>query len=897
MTTSSQGARILLTGATGFLGKVVLEELLRRQEELGFEKIFLLIRRGRKGDSPHDRFQKEVRGSPCFSRLSSDWVQKVEVIPGDLSDPGLNLQSSDRARLLEETTHIINCAASVEFDLPLNEATAANITGSLHILRFAKGCAHLERLVAISTAYVAPHRKARSIPEKIIPLPRPARLIYQEIREGRATTEGLLAETGHPNTYTLTKCLSEHLLLEERGSVPVTFIRPSIIAASRRHPFPGWIDSLAAFAGFVMVIGAGYLRAVHGRKETLLDIVPCDDVAGSILQATFEKNGEKGASLNIRHATAGARNSCRIDLCIRVMEDYFRRHPVRRYPALNYVCPERRPFLLHHWRLHVLPLMVARLFYSLRGKEKQKQECERLLGNLSYLNTGFRYFMNSSFDFHSSRPCLDGSFNKTNYLQTVCSGVYRHLMRQDPSQMTLAGINDRTQSSDLLWTIRKPVGNLFIRAASYLARKALRRCTDRITFDQPAFEAARASVSHDSLLVIVPTHRSYMDFVLCSLLFFAFPHLGIPVPFIAAAREFSRIPVLGWLFQKMQAFYVERGFGRENPELTQKIKELVKERSALEFFIEGTRSRSRKMLEPRRGMLKCLQATGQKFQILPVAITYDRIPEERAFLNELSGAPKPVMHLRPFLRWVASLIRGEVFLGRIHITCGRTLPLTSTTDIQEIARAVTSELQKGLAVTTHHLAAFLQKNDLPGVTLDWFQDQIYRRGGKVLKSPLESVEVLEASLERTFRHQWIQWFYPEARSLFTENPAVEHHILENSFLPSHALDPVAEICDPRIRLVLKNLFQPICDAYALVADSLVRFSPDSLPSPKELLLRSESVDLVYLEAAIRDLVRRDIISPAKDSPGFIWGPRSAEIQSYAERCRMEVHQKDILAAG
>src|SRR5262249_52456834 len=117
--------KIFLTGVTGFVGKVVLEEILRRREALGFERIFVLIRT-KQGHCPEERFKTEVAASPCLSKIPGDWTRSITVIPGELSQERCGFSNSDWQRLTRETTHIINCAASVEFDLPLELATASN---------------------------------------------------------------------------------------------------------------------------------------------------------------------------------------------------------------------------------------------------------------------------------------------------------------------------------------------------------------------------------------------------------------------------------------------------------------------------------------------------------------------------------------------------------------------------------------------------------------------------------------------------------------------------------------------------------------------------------------------------------------------------------------------------
>ena len=76
----------LLTGVTGFLGKVVLEELFRRAEELQLREVLVVIR-AKGGRDASERFRKEVVPAKCFSGLTGDWASRVTVIDGDLAKP------------------------------------------------------------------------------------------------------------------------------------------------------------------------------------------------------------------------------------------------------------------------------------------------------------------------------------------------------------------------------------------------------------------------------------------------------------------------------------------------------------------------------------------------------------------------------------------------------------------------------------------------------------------------------------------------------------------------------------------------------------------------------------------------------------------------------------------
>lgn len=798
--------KILLTGVTGFLGKVVLEEFLRQKEQLEVEKIFALIRPGKKGVSPRERFQKEVVPSPCFSKLPPDWTELVEIIPCELSEKDCGLSLSDQSRLAE-TTHIINCAASVEFHLPLEKAALANITSSLNMLELARSLGKLKTFVNVSTAYVTPFKKDQgAIDEQLAPLPRPASQIYQEILGGKAVTQKLLEETGHPNTYTLTKCLSEHLLMERRGDVPLSIVRPSIVSASWKHPFPGWIDSQAAFAGFVALIGAGYLRAVVAHYSTHLDVVPCDVVAERIIKVVFSQQAPE-----ILNATCGLDKSCDIRTCIQIIQDFFRRHPVDRYSHLKYVGAKNARFFARDWQYHKLPARFLMVIHFLRGKTKNNHRVRRLLDQLDYLNDGFPYFTHNSFDFKSSHPIEDPDFDKEAYIHAVCQGTYRHLMGRNEKEMVLAGKKQKKTGSDFLWALTRPKGNWAIRLSAFVVRKALRRCTHAVTFDNATFAQARSAVPGDHRVVIVPTHRSYMDFVLMSYLFFAHPELGIEIPHIAAASDFSKIPLLGWLFKKTLAFYIQRDGGKENREVTEKIHRLVNEGKTIEFFIEGTRSRSRQMLTSRRGLLKCLQSSGQKFSILPVSICYDRIPEERSFLLELKGEAKPIMRLGTFLKWLKRLIQGKINLGRIHISCGQPLALEPVTDISHLANNIASSLKSHMAVSSYHLRLFLKHHPETTFGFDELTRKIRERGGNVIESPLTEANEVDPVIERTFRNQWGHYLgegWEIQRMEIKETSMTKNKILvtgATGFVGRHLLSALKEAGDISPVVLVRNL--------------------------------------------------------------------------------------------
>jgi hypothetical protein len=286
--------------------------------------------------------------------------------------------------------------------------------------------------VGVSTAYVAPHpdpygRGVHRAEEVLAPLSRSPESLFASLCAGTEDDRLLFAETGHPNSYTFTKCLAEHLTVERAADLPVTIVRPSIVSACRAHPFPGWIDSAAAFAAFVAMIGAGKLRVLAGDPSTRLDVIPCDVVSQQIVAAAFAPP-PRGAP-RIQHAVSGLSGALPISLCRERIVGWFRDHPAGARARVEYL-GRRGPATRAAQALrHELPARSAAMWLELKSRPQQARAIRKLAERQRILNDDFAYFTHATLDFASScktEPPLDPA----RYIDLVCEGVSRHLMRR-----------------------------------------------------------------------------------------------------------------------------------------------------------------------------------------------------------------------------------------------------------------------------------------------------------------------------------------------------------------------------------------------------------------------------------------------------------------------------------
>jgi fatty acyl-CoA reductase len=873
---------VLLTGVTGFVGKVVLYDLLRKSHELGISRVSVLVRpkASRHGSTqkPDERFESGVARAEIFRQLPAGWEKRVRVVGANLEQADLGIVEAERAELEASVTHVIHCAASVEFDLPIKSALLANVEAALHMLELARRCRRLVAMVSVSTAYVSVWREG-PITETLAHLPRSAEDVRRAILDETANEATLLAESGHPNTYTYTKCLAEHLLSQRRGNVPLAIVRPSIISAAWAEPKPGWIDSSAAFAGCLLYTGLGLVKVWEANPNVRLDVVPVDSVSRRIIATAFdEKMPAPNQPIPIRLAAMGLAGAMRADLSTRATARFFEERPGAKAPPGVFIGGLHHGVSRQDLLRRALPVELARAYFAVTRQGGRKRQIEVLDERVRKLNSAFRYFIHHSFDFRPSTSSVPAGFSAAEYIDIVNRGMYKHLLRRNETELSLAGKAHEDVRGDLSWARKRSDGSKVIRTLGIALRKALRRCTTSVTYDRTSFERALAAIPPGHLYVLAPSHRSYFDFLLSSYLCFQHPELGLPVPQIAAAEEFSRIPLITPILSRAGAFYVRRGVGKALPEVREELARVVARHPALMFFIEGQRSRGRHVLPPKRGLLRALQGTGRPSAVIPIAISYERIPEESAFERELRGGRRSAMSLEAILRWLLALTRGEVDLGRIHIACGAPQLLGADTDVQELARHVAGELQGKTVVTSFHLRMFLAHGykpepGAPVIDEAWLREAIEARGGRVLESDTKVPASAAQSLIQSLQNQWIHWFYADALALFPDDPTVRDHVARHSWT---ALPAASESSDPRLRSLVMVLLRPVIQAYELVIQHTTQLplgptdgGQISSTDPVSLVRAHPATYLLHVEDAFRSLTERGMlheVQPGRYAP-------------------------------
>lgn len=307
-------AIILVTGATGFLGRELLVRLLSLKRPL-------LITTRRKDNESIE--QARARLKAIVDETERDVpFDHAEVVFADVSEPGLALDPKVLERLQRDgPVHLVHGAAEVRFDLPWEVMRKQNVVGSENVVALAKRLAdagRLSRLDYVSTAYVAGDRTGLCKEDEID--------VGQKSR----------------NEYERSKLQAELVVDRARQSgLPLAVHRPSIIVGDSRT---GRASSFKVLYWPLKLYARGQWKTVFGRPDCPMDVVPVDFVADAMMKLMSDPR-----SLGKRlHLTAGPNRQSTIGELVKLVERHFNKGTVRWVDPdlyLKYLRPMIRPLI------------------------------------------------------------------------------------------------------------------------------------------------------------------------------------------------------------------------------------------------------------------------------------------------------------------------------------------------------------------------------------------------------------------------------------------------------------------------------------------------------------------------------------------------------------------------
>lgn len=260
---------ILLTGATGYIGSYVANELLNRTDS----RIAVLVR-AKTEDEARQRLWKSMQLHLDFDAFARA-LPRFDIYRGDLTVDDLGIDPKSRERLADTMRSVIHCAASLNRKSD-KVCFNVNLRGTLELIKLAqiaRAKGNLHRFSDVSTVAVAGHRNAENVQED----------------------DAVQWDRSDYDPYARTKKFCEHMVHELLPDVPSTIFRPSTVLGDSRFPETTQFDMVRAFAALA------YMRVLPLRREWRFDIVPANYVGEAIARIHLDPKPKYG----IYHLSAG----------------------------------------------------------------------------------------------------------------------------------------------------------------------------------------------------------------------------------------------------------------------------------------------------------------------------------------------------------------------------------------------------------------------------------------------------------------------------------------------------------------------------------------------------------------------------------------------------------------
>ncbi len=291
------GEKILVTGASGFLGQRIIQILLEKYPGAGL----VVMLREKKGLSIPERLRAMV-DRVAAPENREDALARIQVYPSDdISDERCGLSAEDYRAAARDLTRVIHSAATVRFDHPLDHARRVNVEGTRNVLELAEEAmknGDLKSFTYIGTAFVAGER------------------------EGLAREDELDVGQLFRNTYEQTKCEAEKLVRSRMKDIPTIIARPSIIVGDSRT---GATTSFKTLYWPLRIYAKHGWRTVPGYPDAVIDLAPVDYVAEAVVELSFNTK----AIGRCFHLCAGAKHGATLGGLAEAAARFFSLKPPR----------------------------------------------------------------------------------------------------------------------------------------------------------------------------------------------------------------------------------------------------------------------------------------------------------------------------------------------------------------------------------------------------------------------------------------------------------------------------------------------------------------------------------------------------------------------------------------
>ncbi|KAK2583904.1 hypothetical protein KPH14_001175 [Odynerus spinipes] len=447
------GKSIFITGGTGFLGKALVEKLLRSCPDI--KEIFILMR-PKKGMNVDDRLKKMLT-LPLYDLVretNPSAFDKIIPVKGDTAAEGLGLDPIERQVLTDRVSVIFHVAASVRFDDNLQYAVFNNTRSTRDICILAGSMKQLTALVHVSSTYA--HADKPVVEETLYP----AEVDWKRTIKIAENVDNNVLKTltakymgPIPNTYTFTKKLAENVIADYSDRLPCVIVRPSIVISTMEDPIPGWVDNFNGPTGLMIGGGKGLLRISYADPDIISDYIPLDAAIKVIIivgckrgRVTVTKDPSTHvyncASNNLTNISMGQLIALGLHLIQDIPLDNCIWSPNTKITRCPYY------FYINVLIFHLLPALIIDQILKFTGHEPMLLKLQR---RIYISNVSVSYFLFHQWDFRNNKIIslmakLSGDDVKkfffdyknihiSNFFKDATIGAKKYLLHEDMNQL------------------------------------------------------------------------------------------------------------------------------------------------------------------------------------------------------------------------------------------------------------------------------------------------------------------------------------------------------------------------------------------------------------------------------------------------------------------------------